>query len=102
MTSDSTKSIPRSRKSRRLGIFSTTGLIRSKLACAIGLASSSQAMLEAELDEALARSRYAAVRESPSGESEARRASPVIATATGRGRCWEPSGRWRSRCRARG
>ena len=41
MTSVTTKAIPRSLQARRLFIFSTTGLIRSKVACAIGFANSS-------------------------------------------------------------
>ena len=52
-----------------------------------------QAMLEAELDEVLDRSRYA---RGPSGRPairSERRASPATATATGRGRCWEHSAR---------
>ena len=50
-----------------------------------------QAMLEAELDEVLDRSRYA---RRPSGRPVGRRhrrALPVTATATARGRCWEHS-----------
>ena len=58
-----------------------------------------QALLEAELDEVLARSRYARRGKPPSGDSQ-RRASLAIVTATGRARCWAPSGRSRSRCRA--
>jgi hypothetical protein len=57
-----------------------------------------QAMLEGELDMVLARSHYARRAKPSSGDAEAL----VTATATGRGRCWEVSAKWRSRCRAPG
>ena len=60
------------------------------------------AMIEGELDIALSRPRYARHAKSPSGEAEERSAPPVTATAIGRGRCWEASAAWRSRCRAPG
>ena len=59
-----------------------------------------QAMLEAELDEALGRSRYG--RRANHAIVRTRRKSPVTATAIGRARCWGHSGRWRSRCHAPG
>jgi hypothetical protein len=61
-----------------------------------------QAMLEAELDEALGRSRYAR-RTKPSGDgSEETMGVTGHRHATGRGRCWGHSAGWRSRCRAHG
>jgi hypothetical protein len=61
-----------------------------------------QAMFEAELDEALGRSRYARCGKRSSDDCKETWALAVIATATGRARCWERSGGWRSRCRAPG
>ena len=51
-------------------MFSTTGLTRSKPACAIGFASSSEGMIEGELDMALSRPRYARQAKLPLGEAQ--------------------------------
>ena len=59
-------------------------------------------MIEGELDIALSRARYARHAKSPNGEAEEGSVPPVTATAIGRGRCWEASAGWRSRCRAPG
>ena len=60
------------------------------------------AMIEGVLDVALSRPRYARHAKSPNGEAEEGSVPPVTATAIGRGRCWEASAGWRSRCRAPG
>ena len=61
-----------------------------------------EAMLEGELDMVLARSHYARRAKPSSGDAREWSAPLVTATATGRGRCWEVSAKWRSRCRAPG
>jgi hypothetical protein len=63
-----------------------------------------RAMIEGELDMALSRPRYGrpVMRSGRTEKRRARSVPPVTATATGRGRCWEASGKWRSRCRAPG
>ena len=87
---------------RRRFIFSTTGLIRSKPACAIGSAISSRRMIRSELDAALARPRYAAgeaARAAMRGRDRRHRppAWPPITVAD-----WEPSADGDRRCRAPG
>jgi hypothetical protein len=52
-----------------------------------------QAMFEAELEEALSRSRYARRAKPSSGDRRMRVTSPVIATATARAPCWGHSAR---------
>jgi hypothetical protein len=58
-----------------------------------------QAMLEGELDMVLARSHSLAVRSRRAAMRREWSAPLVTATATGRGRCWGVSAKWRSRCR---
>jgi hypothetical protein len=62
-----------------------------------------QALLEAELDEALGRSRYGRLAGARNHMiRRPRRKSPVTVTAIGRGRCWERSAGSRLTCRAPG
>jgi hypothetical protein len=60
------------------------------------------AMFEGELDTALSRPRYARHAKPLSGEAQRAGGALVTAMAIGRGRCWEASAGWRSRCRAPG
>ena len=58
-------------------------------------------MIEGELNTALSRPRYAR-HAKPSSEEAVASVPAVTGTGIGRGRCWEASAGWRSRCRAPG
>jgi hypothetical protein len=58
-------------------------------------------MIEGELTTALSRPRYARL-QSRRARKQSRSVPAVTGTGIGRGRCWEASAGWRSRCRAPG